>query len=81
MCYFRVCESCEVSSHCVQKFDLWRLPQVLIIHLKRFTVTGYVQWDTPQCLYTNTSFHLHLALCFKNAEVIMPRWAEPGGIW
>lgn len=48
----RVTRQVRISAHCsssfpcvffcVQKFDLWRLPDILIIHLKRF---NYSRWS------------------------------------
>ncbi|PNF42973.1 hypothetical protein B7P43_G11111 [Cryptotermes secundus] len=30
------CSSCKEEGHAIKKFDIWRLPPILVIHLKRF---------------------------------------------
>lgn len=35
------CSNCKQHRQASKKFDLWRLPQVLVIHLKRFSYTRY----------------------------------------
>lgn len=30
------CENCKNSGNVTQKMDIWRLPEIMIIHLKRF---------------------------------------------
>lgn len=30
------CEKCKVKVDAIKKIDLWKLPTILIIHLKRF---------------------------------------------
>merc|ERR1712062_686890 len=35
------CRKCKKHQLATKKFDLWKLPDVLIIHLKRFSYTQY----------------------------------------
>ena len=35
------CSSCKAHRQATKKFDLWRLPEVLVIHLKRFSYSKY----------------------------------------
>jgi ubiquitin carboxyl-terminal hydrolase 4/11/15 len=37
----RYCPSCEKHQQATKKFDLWSLPEVLVIHLKRFSYNRY----------------------------------------
>lgn len=38
---FRYCLTCKKQQPATKKLDLWSLPEVLIIHLKRFSYTKY----------------------------------------
>ena len=33
----RYCPQCKDMKQATKKFDLWKLPEVLVVHLKRFT--------------------------------------------
>jgi ubiquitin carboxyl-terminal hydrolase 4/11/15 len=37
------CPSCKEHRRAMKKFDLWRLPKVLVIHLKRFQYTRFLR--------------------------------------
>ena len=37
----RYCPQCKKHQLATKKLDLWSLPEVLIIHLKRFSYTKY----------------------------------------
>ncbi|KAG6526805.1 ubiquitin carboxyl-terminal hydrolase 8-like [Zingiber officinale] len=37
------CPSCKKHQQATKKLDLWRLPEVLVIHLKRFSYTRYTK--------------------------------------
>lgn len=37
--FFRYCPTCKKHQRATKKFDLWSLPEVLVIHLKRFSYT------------------------------------------
>ena len=37
----RYCPTCKKHQQATKKFDLWDLPQILVIHLKRFSYTRY----------------------------------------
>ena len=37
--FLRYCPNCKKHQRATKKFDLWSLPEVLVIHLKRFSYT------------------------------------------
>lgn len=37
----RYCPSCKEPRQAIKKLDLWRLPEILVIHLKRFSYNRY----------------------------------------
>jgi len=39
--YCRYCPKCKKHQQATKKFDLWSLPDTLIIHLKRFSYNRY----------------------------------------
>lgn len=39
--YCRYCPNCKKHQQACKKLDLWRLPEVLIIHLKRFSYSRF----------------------------------------
>ena len=39
--YFRFCPGCKEHRQASKKLDLWRLPEVLVIHLKRFSYSRF----------------------------------------
>jgi len=39
--YCRYCPVCKRHEQATKKFDIWQLPRVLVIHLKRFSYTRY----------------------------------------
>lgn len=39
----RFCPSCKKPQQASKKLDLWRLPEVLVIHLKRFSYSRYMK--------------------------------------
>lgn len=43
MCNFRYCPSCKKHCQASKKLDLWRLPEILVIHLKRFSYTRFMK--------------------------------------
>ncbi|WOL15310.1 ubiquitin carboxyl-terminal hydrolase 8-like isoform X1 [Canna indica] len=49
------CPSCKKHQQATKKLDLWRLPEVLVIHLKRFSYTRY----TKNKLETLVDFPIH----------------------
>lgn len=38
---FRYCPGCEKHCQAIKKLDLWRLPEILVIHLKRFSYSRF----------------------------------------
>lgn len=55
---FRYCPTCKKHQLATKKLDLWSLPEVLIIHLKRFSYTKY----SREKLDTIVDFPLRLVL-------------------
>lgn len=49
------CPSCKKHQQASKKLDLWRLPEILVIHLKRFSYT----WFTKNKLETFVDFPVH----------------------
>jgi len=48
------CNKCKEHRQATKKFDLWRLPEVLVIHLKRFSYSKY----SRDKISTNVAFPL-----------------------
>lgn len=38
---FRYCPECKKHQPATKKFDLWNLPEILIVHLKRFSYSRF----------------------------------------
>lgn len=38
---YRYCPRCKKHQQATKKFDLWSLPEMLVIHLKRFSYNRY----------------------------------------
>lgn len=38
---FRYCPNCKRHQQATKKFDLWSLPKILVVHLKRFSYSRY----------------------------------------
>ena len=51
----RYCPGCKEHQQASKKLDLWRLPEILIIHLKRFSYSRY----TKNKLETFVDFPIH----------------------
>lgn len=43
MCDCRYCPSCKQHQQATKKLDLWSLPPVLVVHLKRFSYSRYMR--------------------------------------
>ena len=43
VCVCRYCPVCKKHQLATKKLDLWSLPEVLIIHLKRFSYTKFTR--------------------------------------
>uniref|UniRef100_A0A8C4LTD7 Ubiquitin carboxyl-terminal hydrolase n=1 Tax=Equus asinus asinus TaxID=83772 RepID=A0A8C4LTD7_EQUAS len=39
--FFRYCPNCKKHQQATKKFDLWSLPKILVVHLKRFSYNRY----------------------------------------
>lgn len=53
--FCRYCPGCKEHQQASKKLDLWRLPEILIIHLKRFSYSRY----TKNKLETFVDFPIH----------------------
>lgn len=40
----RYCPSCEKHQQATKKFDLWNLPKILVVHLKRFSYNRFADF-------------------------------------
>lgn len=40
-CAFRYCPGCKKPQQATKKLDLWRLPEILVVHLKRFSFSRF----------------------------------------
>lgn len=52
---FRYCPVCKKHCQAGKKLDLWRLPEILVIHLKRFSYSRYLK----NKLETYVDFPIH----------------------
>lgn len=43
LCNVRYCPGCKKHCQAVKKLDLWRLPEILVIHLKRFSYSRFLK--------------------------------------
>jgi ubiquitin C-terminal hydrolase len=48
--FFRYCPGCKEHRQASKKLDLWRLPEILIIHLKRFSYSRYTKNKLETCV-------------------------------
>lgn len=39
--FLRYCPNCKKHQQATKKFDLWSLPKILVVHLKRFSYSRY----------------------------------------
>ena len=53
------CPSCKDLVQAFKKFDLWKLPEVLVIHLKQFFYSRYV--EEP---FFTESHDFRMSICF-----------------
>lgn len=61
---FRYCPVCKKHQLATKKLDLWSLPEVLIIHLKRFSYTKF----TREKLDTIVDFPLRCTCLFLDLQ-------------
>lgn len=54
--WWRFCPQCEERRQASKKLDLWRLPEVLVIHLKRFSYSRSIKHNK---LETFVNFPIH----------------------
>ena len=40
---FRYCPSCKKHRQAIKKLDFWRLPETLVVHLKRFSYSRFIK--------------------------------------
>lgn len=63
---FRYCPNCKQHQQATKKLDLWSLPPVLVVHLKRFSYSRYMRDKLDSLVdfplrYTQPSRFLELA--------------------
>ena len=51
--FLRFCPCCKEFVRATKKFDLWRLPEILVIHLKRFSFSRMWYDDIQNITYKN----------------------------
>ena len=42
-CNVRYCPGCKKHRQAIKKLDLWRLPEILVIHLKKFSYSRFMK--------------------------------------
>lgn len=65
------CPKCKSDVQARKALDLWRLPEVLVVHLKRFSYSGHGY-------YTTTSTKLDSLVTFPLTGLDMTRYVHPG---
>ncbi|KAG8083708.1 hypothetical protein GUJ93_ZPchr0016g2636 [Zizania palustris] len=82
------CPCCKKHQQAMKKLDLWRLPEVLIIHLKRFSYTQFIRnkletfVDFPICDLDLSSFVTEkneLSICHYRLYAISNHYGNMGG--
>lgn len=43
ICIVRYCPKCKEHRQASKKLDLWKLPEILVVHLKRFSYSRYMK--------------------------------------
>ena len=56
------CPNCEVPVEAVRKCTLWKLPEILIIHLKRFTSAWYFYYNYVHKIWKNCKVSVYNAV-------------------
>ena len=64
--FHRYCPNCKQHQQATKKLDLWSLPPVLVVHLKRFSYSRYMRDKLDSLVdfplrYTHT--HIHKQTC------------------
>lgn len=65
--FVRYCPQCKELKGATKKFDLWKLPQVLVIHLKRFSYDKCVFCQRASCCCV-TVFHMYMYIHFTASQ-------------
>lgn len=73
----RYCSSCKQHQLATKKLDLWMLPEVLIIHLKRFSFSKF----SREKLDTLVQFPIRLGALQRKAGRYGKVHAEPSSIY
>ncbi|WCJ40132.1 Ubiquitin carboxyl-terminal hydrolase 8 [Euphorbia peplus] len=64
------CPSCKEHRQASKKLDLWRLPEILVIHLKRFSYTRYMKNKLEAYVdFPVDDLDLSTYISFKNDEL------------
>lgn len=70
---FRYCPNCKQHQQATKKLDLWSLPPVLVVHLKRFSYSRYMRDKLDSLVdfplrYTHAHTHIQKKLFIRTAE-------------
>lgn len=66
---FRYCPSCKKHQQATKKFDLWSLPKILVVHLKRFSYNRLVSWCLNVSVVLCPPQRLPLGILIKNGII------------
>ncbi|CDW54707.1 UCH domain containing protein [Trichuris trichiura] len=66
----RYCPRCKKHQQATKKFDLWSLPEVLVIHLKRFSSCR----NYRSKIETLISFPISVPYWFPSRNMVMSKW-------
>lgn len=66
---FRYCPSCKKHQQATKKFDLWSLPKILVVHLKRFSYNRLVSWCLNVSVVLCPPQRLPLGIPIKNGII------------
>ena len=69
------CPQCRKHQQATKKFDLWSLPQYLIIHLKRFSYNRYWR-DKIDALVEFPTQSVRLCFAFFSVFVLFICWSH-----
>lgn len=66
ICSCRYCPTCKKHQQATKKFDLWSLPRILVVHLKRFSYNRC--WRDK--LDTVVDFPIRYVLSWQNPQLV-----------
>ncbi|CAM9233400.1 unnamed protein product [Phaeothamnion confervicola] len=71
------CSRCKEHRRATKTIQIWRLPEVLIIHLKRFEHRGLLQRDKIECFVDFPINGLDMGPCCIGTAAVLPATALP----